>query len=69
MITPEKDITSLTRHPQWRNFVILLLGTEKAQVAALRTALDPVANQHLIFLSSFKAALRMRSENKDLFNV
>ena len=69
MISPEKDITSLTRHPQWRNFVILLLGIEKAQVAALKTTVDPIANRHLIFLSSLKAELSMRSENKDLFNV
>lgn len=69
MISPEKDITALTHHPQWRNFVTLLLGIEKAQIASLRSSIDSVSNQHFIFLSSFKAELRMRSENKDLFNV
>lgn len=69
MIAPEKDITALTHHPQWRNLAAFLNATEKTEVAVLRASVDETANRRLIFISRLKAELRMRSENKELFNV
>ena len=69
MISPEKDITSLTRHPQWRNFAAYLNAMENTDIAVLRHTMNELSNRNLIFISRLKAALRMRSENKDLFNV
>jgi len=69
MIPLEKDITSLTRHPQWRNFAAFMNSIEATEISFLRTNMNDVANRHLIFISRLKTELRMRSENKDLFNV
>ena len=69
MIPPEKDITSLTRHPQWRNLAAFINSVEATEIKALRTSIDAVSNRHLIFITRLKTELLMRSENKDLFNV
>jgi len=69
MISPEKDITSLTRHPQWPNFAAFMNAVEATEIKALRTSINDVSNRHLIFITRLKTELRMRSENKDLFNV
>lgn len=69
MANTETDITGLTYHVQWPALAAVILALEKQETDRLRSAVDPVANQRLIFLANLKAHIAKRSENKDLWNV